>query len=106
MMSMPDIRAWINDVADDRDYEVIIMDGWDQEIVGICRTLDGQTHVVYDEDAIIASLIASGDGTPEECREYFDYNIAGLSPMDGGPLFIERPPIFTVSVEKRPRMTS
>jgi hypothetical protein len=83
-------REWVNQMAEDREVEVLVMDEFDEAIVGLGYRLCDQ-FVIYDPEKIIEILMRSGS-SEEEAREHFEYNVAGGWAGEGTPVFIEYPP--------------
>lgn len=54
---------------------MILLDGFDEAIIGYVDRFGDETVALYDKDKVIEIL--SRDMTYEEAIEYFDYNIAG-----------------------------
>jgi hypothetical protein len=69
------------------DEEMMIMDGFDDCIIGVCERFGQERIVAYDGDAVIDKLISNGM-TSEEALEYFDFNQLGAWVGDRTPCFI------------------
>lgn len=89
-MSPDDVVKWVEEEAESFSEEVMLLTGWEHAIIGLLRDQDSELHVVYDMTVILNDLMK--DMSYEEAFEYFSYNIEGLVPNDGGPLFVVRPP--------------
>ncbi len=73
--------------SEDPDFEgVIVLDGWDDCILGTTPFKDA-FKVVYSTRKIIASL--EKDMTHEEAVEYFSYNIECLYAGEYGPILLD-----------------
>ena len=73
--------------AEDADFEgVIVLDGWDDCILGTIPFKDA-FKVVYSTRKSIAGL--EKDMTHEEAVEYFDYNIECLYAGEYGPILLD-----------------
>ena len=71
----------------DADFEgVIVLDGWDECILGTVD-FDQAFKVVYSTRKIIEGL--RKDMTPEEADEYFDYNIRCLYAGKYTPILLD-----------------
>jgi hypothetical protein len=70
--------------------EAMLVDGFDEAILGTCRRFGQQTTVAYDYNKVIEILMKDGM-TFEEAEEYFEFNIIGAWVGDGTPVFIELP---------------
>jgi hypothetical protein len=82
---MSDIRDELAEI----DPELLLMDGFDDCILGICESFGGVPVVAYDYDKVLASLQASGM-TYEEAVEYHEFNQAGAYVGERTPVFIHR----------------
>ena len=83
-------REWLDELADLRGLELVTVDGFDAEIMGVAQSFD-RTVVVYDLALMLEQLEAQGM-TPEEAREYFEFNIVGAYVGDASPAFLEFAP--------------
>jgi len=84
---MSDIRDELAEI----DPELLLMDGFDDCIIGICEAFGSVPVVAYDYDKVLANLQASGM-TYEEAVEYHEFNQAGAYVGEGTPVFIRRIP--------------
>jgi len=81
------MRKWI-----DEEYEgVVVMDGYDDCIVGICHRFNQEPIVAYSYEKVIGKLVADGM-TYDEAIEFFDFNQIGSWVGERTPCFIEKPP--------------
>jgi hypothetical protein len=84
---MSDIRDELAEI----DPDLLLMDGFDDCIIGICESFGGVPVVAYDYDKVLANLQASGM-TYEEAVEYHEFNQAGA--------YVGQPtPALTVRIE-------
>jgi hypothetical protein len=67
--------------------DLILMDGYDDCIVGVSERFGCGSHVVYDHSKVINKLVDSGMNE-EEAHEYFEYNMLGAYVGDNTPSFI------------------
>jgi len=79
----------IRDELADINPDLLLMDGFDDCIIGICESFGGESVVAYDYDKIIASLESQGM-TYEEAVEYHEFNQAGAYVGERTPVFIHR----------------
>lgn len=84
---MSDIR----DRLAETDPDLLLMDGFDDCIIGICEAFGSVPVVAYDYDKVIASLQSQGM-TYEEAVEYHEFNQAGAYVGERTPVFIHRIP--------------
>jgi hypothetical protein len=82
---MSDIRDELAEI----DPDLLLMDGFDDCIIGICESFGGVPVVAYDYDRVLANLQASGM-TYEEAVEYHEFNQVGAYVGERTPVFIHR----------------
>lgn len=87
-------REWLDRISDERYLHdgsngLLVMDGFDDCIVGICHRFH-ESFVVYDEKKVIAKLMEQGM-SEEEAREFHDFNQLGGWHGDHTVGFIETP---------------
>ena len=82
---MSDIRDELAEI----DPDLLLMDGFDDCIIGICESFGSVPVVAYDYDRVLANLQASGM-TYEEAVEYHEFNQAGAYVGERTPVFIHR----------------
>jgi hypothetical protein len=85
------MREWIDQLADDCDYDLTVMDGFDDCIVGIVERCTMPPIVCYDREKVIAALMRDGM-TWEEAEEYFEFNQMGAWVGDSTPCFLIKDP--------------
>jgi light-regulated signal transduction histidine kinase (bacteriophytochrome) len=93
-MTTEQIRAWVDEysdmnVQDDESNGLLIMDGYDDCIVGIAEQFN-RVFVVYDRTKVINKLVEQGM-TLEEAEEFHEFNQAGAWMGEGTPAFLIRP---------------
>lgn len=77
-----------DDIAEEYpDVEMLIVDGYDDCIVGVAERCGQQPLLVYDEDLMIQVL--QEDMSYEDAVDFFNFNIAGAWMGDGTPLFLK-----------------
>ena len=81
----------IRDELAEIDPDLLLMDGFDDCIIGICESFGSVPVVAYDYGKVIANLQASGM-TCEEAVEYHEFNQAGAYVGERTPVFIRRIP--------------
>jgi hypothetical protein len=88
-------RAWIDDYANAGEVELLLLDGFDEAILGIAERFDGTAgitpFVLYDRERCIELLIDQGCSL-DEAEEYFEFNVAGAYVGPHTPGFLMRPP--------------
>ena len=50
----------IRELLAEHDEELLLMDGFDDCVIGICESFGGESVVAYDYDKVIASLQSQG----------------------------------------------
>ena len=68
------------DVLEDDDSGALLIDGFDEAILGVCDAWDNGSHVcriVYSGEKIIQKLMDTDGMDAEEAEEYCSYNIEG-----------------------------
>ena len=66
----------------------IVLEGFDDCILGIAHSCGKNSVVVYDEKKILNKLISQGI-SPEDAREFYEYNILGSSFGEETPWFLD-----------------
>jgi hypothetical protein len=67
----------------------IILDGFNDAIVGITEEFGGIKRLLYSKDKILKILQENNPITQSEAEEYYDYNIVGLYAGDQNPIFLD-----------------
>lgn len=79
----------IRELLADIDDDILLMDGFDDCIIGICESFGSSPVVAYDYDLVIAQLQSHGMSY-EEAVEYHEFNQAGAYVGERTPVFIQR----------------
>lgn len=66
----------------------IILDGFNDAIVGITEEFGGIKRLLYSKDKIL-KILQENLMTQSEAEEYYDYNIVGLYAGDQNPIFLD-----------------
>jgi hypothetical protein len=80
-----DLKDLIETFADDP----MIMDGYDDCIIGVIERFGQTNHVVYDYDLVIKKLMSEGM-TEEEASEWYNFNMLGSYVGESTPAFIHK----------------
>ena len=80
---------WLSEMSEIHG-DLLLADGFDDAILGICHSFGGKSVVCYDMRKILDNLVSQGM-TEEEAIEYFDYNIIGAYVGERTPCFLETP---------------
>jgi len=78
----------VQEMVQECNEEAMVMDGYDDAIVGMCHQYGRPAVVAYDMEKVITILMK--DMTREEAVEYFEYNQIGAWVGENGPVFIEK----------------
>lgn len=83
-------RAWLDAQADSSDVPILAADGLDDAILGVAHR-HGDAFVVYDVAQVIDILVRRDGMTPEDARDFYDFNIEGAF-LPGSPAWLDRVP--------------
>ena len=72
---------------EERIHGCVVMDGYDDCILGTCERFGQETIVAYDLDKVLAKLVAEGC-TYEEAEEFWAFNQIGAWWGEKTPCFI------------------
>ena len=67
----------------------ILLDGFDDAIVGITEEFSHKRRILYSKHKIIQTLCQRDLMTQSEAEEYYDYNILGLYVSEQNPIFLD-----------------
>ena len=84
-------REWIDEMATETDARLLVMDGFDDCIVGIVTQFQ-RAFVVYDRAKVIAKLINEQGMTEDEAWEFHEFNQVGAFVGTSTPGFLDRAP--------------
>lgn len=79
-----DKETLINEQADN----AIILDGFDDAILGIVNEFGNGPRILYSTEKIIQTLRDRDGMSEEEAIEYYDFNILGMYAGEQNPLFL------------------
>ena len=65
----------------------VILDGFDDAIIGIVEQFGSGPRILYSKNKIIETLNQLGM-TISEAEEYYDYNILGMFASEQNPVFL------------------
>lgn len=69
--------------------DVLLMDGFDDCIIGVCNRFGQEPIVAYDQWAVIHKLMEQGM-SEDEAIEFFEFNQIGAWMGDRTPCFIDK----------------
>lgn len=95
-MTVEKMRAWVDEKSDenvmgDESNGLLVMDGYDDCIVGIVWQFN-RAFVLYDRQKVIAKLMKQDGMTEEEAWEFHEFNQASAWVGDHTPAFLDTPP--------------
>lgn len=69
--------------------ELLICDGLDDAIMGVCMRYGEPDVVAYDFLKVLNILVDRDGMSPEEALEFFEYNIIGAGMGERTPVFVD-----------------
>jgi hypothetical protein len=85
---MPSLRIKIAALAE-RYEDLLLMDGYDDCLVGVCLRFGQEPIAIYDRSKVIRRLMKDGM-TEEEAVEFYEVNQIGAWMGDQTPCFLDR----------------
>lgn len=76
------------DIINDLAEGAVILDGFNDSIIGITEEFGNGSRILYSKEKIIKTLMERDGMTEEESLEYYDFNILGLFAGDQNPVFL------------------
>lgn len=73
-------------IEENIDEDTIVLDGFDDCIISIVESFEGN-RLVYSRELIFKKLVEESDMTIEEASEFYYYNILGTHYGDKSPIF-------------------
>ena len=77
-------------LGDNSMDDLLLADGFDDAIIGICERAGSNNVVAYDTDECIRILMEMNEWDREEAIENFDFNVKGSYVGEGTPVFISK----------------
>jgi len=86
---MMTIRDWLDDKADQEELELLVMDGFDDCIIGVVEECGQDPKVVYDRVLVIEQLAQEmeGDDAWADAWDFHNFN----QTSQPGVVFLDRP---------------
>lgn len=81
-------KAWLEQVQEENEGELLLMDGYNDCIVGICTRIGSDPAIIYSRKKVIAKLVKQGMSV-EEAEEFHEFNQAGAWVGKNTPYFLE-----------------
>ena len=69
--------------------ELLIADGLDEAIIGVCMRYGQPDVVAYDFLKVLNILVDRDGMSPEEALEFFEYNVIGAGMGERTPVFVD-----------------
>ncbi len=82
------LRKKINEVLIQQDENALLMDGFDEALIGFSQRINEPLLAVYSYSKIIETLISRDGMTDEEAMEYVDYNCVGSWVGERTPIIV------------------
>lgn len=71
------LRDYINDRVEEMGESVLLMDGFDEAIVGIGQRINMPAVAIYNYDKMVSHLMTNSKMEYEEAVEYIEFNCSG-----------------------------
>lgn len=82
------LRKKINEVLIQQDENALLMDGFDEALIGFSQRINEPLLAVYSYSKMIETLISRDGMTDEEAMEYVDYNCVGSWVGERTPIIV------------------
>jgi hypothetical protein len=82
-------KSKVQETVQDCNEEALVMDGYDDAIIGMCHQFGRPAVVAYDMGKVIGILMRM-KMSREEAVEYFEFNQIGAWMGECTPVFIEK----------------
>ena len=89
-MSEQSMREWVTEIVMDENEDAIFFDGFDDAIIGVGAKANADPVIVYDEQKIIANLMAGGLDYDDALDHYY-FNIKGAYIGENTPIILRTP---------------
>jgi hypothetical protein len=89
-MEHESIKDWVTEIVMEENDEALFFDGFDDAIIGVGGQANGTVVVIYDEQKIIANLMAGGLDYEDALDHYF-FNIKGAYLGESTPIILRHP---------------
>ena len=84
------MREWVTEIVMDENEDAIFFDGFDDAIIGVGAKANADPVIVYDEQKIIANLMAGGLDYDDALDHYY-FNIKGAYIGENTPIILRTP---------------
>jgi|TARA_Y100000310_G_scaffold210355_1_gene210975 hypothetical protein len=83
-----DLEAELGDLSE----HALVADGFEKAVIGVGYRPGSNPIVIYDINKCLKVLVDRDKMTPEEAREYFEYNTLGAWVGEGTPIYANMEP--------------
>ena len=73
---------------DPDEFDLLVMDGYDDCIIGVVKGIDNEDKVCYSYQCIISKLMRDDEMEEIDAIEYFEYNMMGAYVGNNTPCFL------------------
>jgi hypothetical protein len=80
----------IRDEISEINPDALLVDGFDEAIIGMAERINLGPVVAYSVEKIIEILMVRDEMTHEDAYEYYMFNIVGSWMGDSTPIFVEK----------------
>jgi hypothetical protein len=87
-MTPQERRRRVQEWLAERQPDAVLLDGLDEALVGAGCIAGGQALAVYDQGAILDTLMERDGMTEQDAWDHYGYNIESLYAGSGTPLII------------------
>jgi len=81
-------RAEINEYLEDRDENALLMDGFDQALIGFTQRINEPLLAVYDYERMVTVCVERDGMDEEEAEEYINFNCVGAWVGERTPIIV------------------
>ena len=82
------LRERINEILLQQDENALLMDGFDEALIGFSQRINEPLLAVYSYSKMMNSLMERDGMTDEEAMEYIDYNCVGAWVGEQTPIIV------------------
>jgi len=102
--SRTSLRTWtenelITELGDYREH-ALKADGFDQAIIGVGYRPGSDPILVYDLDKCINTLVKRDEMSPEDAKDFFEYNTLEAWVGEGTPIYVQLSPKWKEDEER------
>jgi len=82
------LRKQINELLIERDENVLLMDGFDEALIGFSQRINEPVLAVYSWESMMKVCMDRDGMTDEEAEEYISYNCIGAWVGEQTPIIV------------------